>query len=58
MLFVAHTDAAPRGFTLLCRRLGVRLAECVSAVLGAGLTREWIAAESARIDDGFAELEA
>ena len=58
VLFVAHTDAAPRGFTLLCRRLGVRLAESVSVVLGAGLTREWIAAESARIDDGFAELEA
>ncbi len=58
VLFVAHTDAAPRGFTLLCRRLGVRLAEGVSVVLGAGLTREWIAAESARIDDGFAELEA
>ena len=23
VLFVAHTDVAPRGFTLLCRRLGL-----------------------------------
>ncbi len=58
VLFVAHTDAAPRGFTLLCRRLGVRVAEGASTVLGAGLTREWIAAEAARIEAGFAELEA
>ncbi len=29
VLFVAHTDAAPRGFTLLCRRLGLRLADVV-----------------------------
>ena len=27
VLFVAHTDAAPRGFTLLCRRLGLRVPE-------------------------------
>ena len=58
VLFVAHTDAAPRGFTLLCRRLGVRFAEGASAVLGQGITQEWIAAESARIEAGFAELEA
>jgi hypothetical protein len=58
VLFVAHTDAAPRGFTLLCRRLGARVAEGVSAVLATGLMREWIAAEAARIEAGFAELEA
>jgi hypothetical protein len=58
VLFVAHTDAAARGFTLLCRRLGARVAEGASAVLAAGLTREWIAAEAARIEAGFAELEA
>jgi hypothetical protein len=58
VLFVAHTDAAPRGFTLLCRRLGVRVAEGASAVLATGLTREWIAAEAARIQAGFAGLEA
>ena len=58
VLFVAHTDAAPRGFTLLCRRLGLRLAEVFSAVLGVALTREWIAAESARLQSSFAELES
>jgi hypothetical protein len=58
VLFVAHTDAAPRGFTLLCRRLGVRVAAAASTVLSEGLTQEWISAEAARIEAGFAELEA
>ncbi len=58
VLFVAHTDAAPRGFTLLCRRLGVRVAEAASSVLGAGITREWISGEAARLEDGFAALES
>jgi hypothetical protein len=53
VLFVAHTDAAPRGFTLLCRRLGLRVAEVASAVLGMALTREWTAAESARLQSAF-----
>ncbi len=57
VLFVAHTDAAPRGFTLLCRRLGLRIAEAASAVLGIALTREWTAAESARLQSAFAALE-
>jgi hypothetical protein len=57
VLFVAHTDAAPRGFTLLCRRLGLRLAEVASSALGVALTREWIAAESARLQSSFAALE-
>jgi hypothetical protein len=57
VLFVAHTDAAPRGFTLLCRQLGRRVAEVASGVLGAALTREWVAAESARLQTAFAELE-
>jgi hypothetical protein len=57
-LFVAHTDAAPRGFTVLCQRLGLRLAEVSSIVLGVALTRESIAAESARLQGAFAELEA
>ena len=39
VLFVAHTDAGPRGFTLLCRRLGVRLAGVASAQLGVALTQ-------------------
>jgi hypothetical protein len=57
VLFVAHTDAAPRGFTLLCRRLGLRLADVASAQLGVALTREWARAEEARLDAEFAKLE-
>jgi hypothetical protein len=57
VLLVAHTDAAPRGFTLLCRQLGARVAEVASSVLGLGLTREWTAAESARLQTEFAALE-
>jgi hypothetical protein len=57
VLLVAHTDAAPRGFTLLCRQLGARVAEVASTVLGVGLTREWTAAESARLQSAFAALE-
>ncbi|MBV8080557.1 MAG: hypothetical protein JO186_09325 [Actinobacteria bacterium] len=57
VLFVAHTDAAPRGFTLLCRRLGLRVAEIASAILGVAVTREWTAAESARLQSAFSALE-
>lgn len=57
VLLVAHTDAAPRGFTLLCCRLGARLAEIGSASLGVAITREWISAEAARLQTAFAELE-
>ena len=56
VLMVAHTDAAPRGFTLLCRRLGARVAEVGSSVLGVGITREWTWEEAARLQTGFAEL--
>jgi hypothetical protein len=58
VLFVAHTDAAPRGFTLLCRRLGLRLADVVSVGLGAALTREWCSAEAARLHAAFGKLDA
>jgi hypothetical protein len=57
VLLVAHTDAAPRGFTLLCRRLGARLAEVGSASLGVALTREWMTTEAARLHHAFADLE-
>jgi hypothetical protein len=56
VLFVAHTDAAPRGFTLLCRRLGLRLAEVVSAQLGVALTQEWSREEAARLHAEFGKL--
>jgi hypothetical protein len=57
VLFIAHTDAAPRGFTLLCRRLGLRLADVVSIGLGASLTREWCSAEAARLHAAFGQLD-
>jgi hypothetical protein len=57
VLFVAHTDAAPRGFTLLCRRLGTRIADVASAGLGAALTREWCSAEAARLHVAFGKLD-
>ena len=57
VLFVAHTDAAPRGFTILCRRLGLRLADIASVGLGAALTREWCAAEAARLHAEFGKLD-
>jgi hypothetical protein len=56
VLFVAHTDVAPRGFTLLCRRLGLRLADVVSAQLSVALTREWAREEGARLEAEFARL--
>jgi hypothetical protein len=58
VLFVAHTDAAPRGFTLLCRRLGLRLADVASALLGVSLTQEWTRDEAARLHAEFGKLDA
>lgn len=57
VIFLAHTDAAPRGFTVLCRRLGLRLAEVASAQLGIALTREWCSAEAARLHAEFGRLD-
>ena len=58
VLFVAHTDAAPRGFTLLCRRLGLRLADVASSILGVALTQEWTRDEAARLHAAFGRLDA
>ncbi len=58
VVLVAHTDAGPRGFTLLCRRLGLRLADVASAQLGVVLTREWCANEAARLAAEFEQLDA
>ena len=58
VLFLAHTDAAPRGFTLLCRRLGVAIADVVAAQLGVALTREWCRQEAGRLHAEFAKLDA
>src|SRR5262249_12024682 len=56
VLLVAHTDARPRGFTLLCRRLGARVADVASAVLGVGITQEWTEGEAARLQGQLAKL--
>jgi hypothetical protein len=58
VMFIAHTDAAPRGFTLLCRRLGLRLADIASAQLGVALTQEWCRGEAARLHAEFGKLDA
>jgi hypothetical protein len=58
VLFVAHTDAAPRGFTLLCRRLGLRLADVASSLLGVALTQEWTRDEASRLHAAFGRLDA
>jgi diguanylate cyclase (GGDEF)-like protein len=39
-LLVAHTVAAPRGFTLLCQSLGARLVEASGPFLAAALARD------------------
>ncbi len=57
VIFVAHTDAAPRGFTLLCRRLGLRLADVASAQLGVAITRQWCSGEAARLHAAFGQLD-
>jgi hypothetical protein len=58
VVLVAHTDAGPRGFTLLCRRLGLRLADVASAQLGVALTREWCSKEADRLHSEFGKLDA
>ena len=57
VLLVAHTEAGPRGFTLLCRRLGLRLAGVASFVLSAAVTREWCSEEAARLHAAFGKLD-
>lgn len=46
-----------RCFTLLCRRLGLRLAQVASAQLGVALTREWCSGEAARLHAEFGTLD-
>lgn len=58
VLFLAHTDAAPRGFTLLCRKLGQHLAGVISVRLGLLLTQRWCSSEAARLQTEFGKLDA
>ena len=39
-LLLLHTEARPRGFTLLCRELGLKLADVARDVIGRALERE------------------
>ena len=56
LLLLLHTDAAPRGFTLLCRRLGLHLADAASSVVGVALTRDFVAREANRLQVEFGHL--
>jgi hypothetical protein len=58
LLLLLHTDAQPRGFTLLCRRLGLHLADTASSVLGVALTRDFVAHEANRLQVEFGRLSA
>jgi signal transduction histidine kinase len=40
LLLLMHTDAVPRGFTTLCRQLGLRLVESAEGLLRGALLRE------------------
>ena len=40
LLLLVHTDANPRGFTLLCQEMGLRLAESAEAILRTAKTRD------------------
>lgn len=49
ILLVMHTRARPRGFTNLCRDLGLRLAEAAQSVLGTARLREELRRELDRV---------
>lgn len=49
LLLLVHTDANPRGFTLLCREMGLRLAESAEAILRTAKTREELQIEIDRL---------
>ena len=47
-VFVAHTDAGPRGFTSLCQRLGQSLVSAAGLLFDAAATRQRLQEEAAR----------
>jgi diguanylate cyclase (GGDEF)-like protein len=49
MLLLMHTDAVPRGFTLLCRELGLRLVEAADTVISASVQRTQLELEIERL---------
>lgn len=50
LLVLAHTARTPRGFTLLCRELGLRLAESADSVLRTAALRERLQSEIDRVN--------
>jgi len=49
MLLLMHTDAVPRGFTLLCRELGLRIVEAADAVISGAVQRTQLELEIERL---------
>jgi diguanylate cyclase (GGDEF)-like protein len=49
MLLLMHTDVVPRGFTLLCRELGLRIVEAADAVISAAVQRTQLEREIERL---------
>ena len=50
LLLLMHTDAAPRGFTLLCRELGVRFVEAADAIVATAVQRMQLQLEIERLN--------
>jgi len=48
VMLLLHTKAAPRGFTLLCQSLGLRLVDAAGALFETALARDNLRAELAR----------
>ena len=49
MLLLMHTSAVPRGFTLLCRELGLRIVEAADAVVSGAVQRTQLELEIERL---------
>ena len=50
LLLLMHTDAAPRGFTLLCRELAVRFVEAADATIATAVQRMQLQLEIERLN--------
>ena len=50
LLLLMHTDAAPRGFTLLCRELGAKLVEAADAIVATAVQRIQLHLEIERLN--------
>jgi diguanylate cyclase (GGDEF)-like protein len=50
VLLLMHTDAAPRGFTSLCRELGARLVDAADGIVAAAVQRTQLRLEIERLN--------